>query len=139
MLYLYITESKKSFLEKYKHDNLQNEYVIWNSDTRNNLIANVREHFKPQIDDLTEFSKQSFDFIKVPGNLPLNSNRFTKIIQYECLNKEIKIGQYYAKMWVINASKVQMTNDEIDDFFQIVEQIVKKNSVKEVLSSNTTE
>jgi len=139
LLDLYVNEDKKTFSDIYKHENIQNEYVIWNIDTKNHLLSKIREHFRPHINQLLEFTQQEFEFVKIPGNLPLYTQKFSEIVQYEMLDKEIKIGKYYARMWVKNASSIQMTNDELKEFYSKVEQLVRQNSEYDIINSNTEE
>ena len=71
--------------------------------------------------------EKDFDHVKIPGNLPLYNNKFSRIIKYPSLNKEIKIGKFYARMWVKNANTIQMTNQELDEFYQKVVALVETN------------
>ena len=123
---MYVKEDKKIFLDLYKHEDVQNEYIIWNTDTRNHLLSTLRDHLKPQIEGLVEFMEKDFDYVKIPGNLPLFNHKFSRIIKYPSLDKEIKIGKFYARMWVKNAN-IQMTNQELDEFYQKVVALVETN------------
>lgn len=136
LLDMYVSEDKKTFLEIYKHDNIQNEYIIWNSENRDHMLGCIRKHFEPQIIQLVEFSEQEYDYIKVPGNLPLYSNKFSEVIHYESLDKELKIGKFFAKMWVKNVSAIQMTNEDLDEFYNKVSKLIKKSIEKNFTSED---
>jgi hypothetical protein len=99
----------------------------------------MREHYKQHIDDLIEFSKRDFEYVKIPGNLPLLNIAFEDVVHYECLDNEIKIGQFYARMWVINANKIQMTYKEVEEFHQKVTQLLEKNTDPHFLNSRKLE
>ena len=136
LLDMCVNEDKKIFLDIYKNDNIQNEYIIWNKSTREHLLKEIRDHFEPQIHELVEFSSKEFDFIKVPGNLPLYTRKFDKVIQYQQLDNEVKIGKYYAKTWIKNASSIQMSAAELDEFYDKIESIVDENTDQEFINSS---
>jgi hypothetical protein len=127
LLDMYVSEDKKTFLEIYKHDDIQNEYIIWNSENRDHMLSTLRRHFEPQIMQLVEFSEKEFDYVKVPGNFPFYSHKFSEMIQYESLDKELKIGKFFAKMWVKNVNAIQMTNEDLDEFYNKVANLIKKS------------
>ena len=127
LLDMYVSEDKKTFLEIYKHDDIQNEYIIWNSENRDHMLSTLRKHFEPQIMQLVEFSEKEFDYVKVPGNFPFYSHKFSEMIQYESLDKELKIGKFFAKMWVKNVNAIQMTNEDLDEFYNKVANLIKKS------------
>ena len=139
MLRLYYAEDDKLFLEYYKNENLQKHDVIWNQDTRDNLLMALRNHFVSHIRELVDFTEKDFEYVKVPGNLPLYINKFSNVVKYECLDKEIKIGQYYAKMWVVNSREIQMTNNEVKEFFRKTSELVVKYGDPEFMNSNLKE
>lgn len=124
---MYTNQDKKLFLDIYKDDNIQNEYIIWNTKTRDHLLSEIKAHFSHHIQLLINFSESSFNTVKVPGNLPLYTEKFSKVVKYEMLDREIKIGKFYAKTWVKNATTIQMTNEELNEFYQKVINLVKTN------------
>lgn len=101
---MYENQDNKTFSNLYKHDRLENEYIIWNEDCRNHLIASLRAHFKPVLDEILIFLQKGYGYYKTPGNLPLYHNRFKGKITFKSLNEEVKIDKYYARMWTRNAA-----------------------------------
>ena len=114
------------FLDIYTHDDIQSEFIVWNKQHRDNLLNSLRTHFESQIEQLIKFVSEEFEFVRVPGNLPLYTEKYTNIVRYDKLDKEMKIGRFYARMWVKNASSIQMTNDELDEFYTKVDSQIKK-------------
>ena len=139
MLQLLFVEDDRLFIDYYKHENLQKHDVIWNQETRDTLLLALRNHFEPHILELVEFIENDFDYVKVPGNLPLYTNKFSTVVRYQCLDKEIKIGKYYARMWVINSNEIQMTNNETKAFFKKTKELVAYYGDPEFMNSNLKE
>lgn len=88
-------------------------------------MLSIREHFQPNIENILEFIGKGFNHYKIPGNLPLYLTRFKGIVQYESLNRELKIKKFYARMWVKNASSISMTKNKLDEFYHHVLSLIE--------------
>ena len=115
----------RMFIDIYIHDDIQSEFIVWNKQYRETLLNYMRGYFESQVQQLIQFVSEEFEFVRVPGNLPLYTDKLTKVVKYDKLDKEMKIGRFYARMWVKNASSIQMTNDELNEFYLKVDSQIR--------------
>ncbi|CAI2367775.1 unnamed protein product [Moneuplotes crassus] len=131
---MYESQDTKTFSNLFKHEKIENEYIIWNEDCRLHLLNTLQAHFKPNLDELLAFLQKGFGFYKIPGNLPMYLNRFREKVCYKSLDNELKIKKFYARMWVRNASSIPMTKDKLHEFYEEVMVLIKKYTDYEFLS-----
>jgi hypothetical protein len=82
---------------------------------REHMVTEIRAYFDPHIQKLVDFIDKHPDYVKIPENAPMYLDKFNQVIQYKDLDKEVKIGKYFARMWLRNVNEIMMPYEECEN------------------------
>jgi len=112
----------KTFLEA----EISEPALIWSKDMRGLLFANMENHLAEFKEKLKMFVKNKTEKFRIVSNMPIYNKLFNKIIKYPQIEKEIRCGEYYLRIW--NKNKIKMEN---------VQQVIFMNNLEITFSEIT--